>query len=436
MGFGRDFFGAATAALPQGVQLGVRGIEYAQKQKEDDRANLIAKEKLGLLKKVDKRQAKLLQMKIEDDKLNNLTKSLAKTSDPRERNNLIFQFRHTNADNERMSAATQVFDEFSIEQIKKLDGFNKIIELSKKGLKKHEEGAQAHMDRKALYTANSQDYPVEYIEYDRYFGLNDPVLNARNIAKQTADFKEDQKEAGRAQAALALGTLSVNLQHLKSVVNPKKSLASKKTLHMIDLGAKPDADRAAIINAISKFRDGMRKSEQSSEAADTVLREVFNKFGVNIGEFPSAGVASYGTLEKTAEANRQKETADQKALRLQRNDTAERQKQSYEFKKTKYKMGYLSLIPQVEENLSKVLKGYPILQGKTPEELLKVEAGHGESKPWFWFNTPGLTVANARLIHNLVKEIMGYKQAIKEIDDARNIGKGNINFNALTTTTK
>jgi len=38
MGFGRDFFGAATAALPQGVKLGIQGIEYAREKEKDARA--------------------------------------------------------------------------------------------------------------------------------------------------------------------------------------------------------------------------------------------------------------------------------------------------------------------------------------------------------------------------------------------------------------
>ena len=38
MGFGRDFFGAATAALPQGVKLGIQGIEYAREKEKDVRA--------------------------------------------------------------------------------------------------------------------------------------------------------------------------------------------------------------------------------------------------------------------------------------------------------------------------------------------------------------------------------------------------------------
>jgi len=415
MGFGRDFFGAATAALPQGVQLGIYGIENARKRKEDAR------------------EEKIFQMKLDDDKVNIFTKAIAKETNPTMVNKLIAEFRWNQKLSPRVEAMTKNIIMFNKAQLTQLDEYNDIIKevsLGKKGsTKTKEDGELAHMGRKALYRANNIEPPLEYIWWDRFFGLDDKTMVAMNVAEDARKFKADTIQAGRVQANLAFTNLN---SFLKLYADAVKSDKQKKP----SISKKPPISFPQVGKAIFQYRDGIRKSEQSSEIADRAIRGAFDKFGVDIGEFPSSGLASYGTLAKTAEANRQKETADQKALRLQRNDTAERQKQAYEFKKTKYKMGYLSLIPQVEENLSKVLKGYPILQGKTPEELLKVEAGHGESKPWFWVNTPGLSVANARLIHNLVKEIMGYKQAIKEIDDARNIGKGNINFNALTTTTK
>ena len=454
MGFGSNFFGAATAALPLGAKIGVRGIEIAQKQKEDDRANLIAKEKLGLLKKVDKRQAKLLQMKIEDDKLNNLTKSLARTSDPRERNNLIFQFRHTNADNERMSAATQVFDEFSIEQIKKLDGFNKIIELSKKGLKTHEEGAQAHMDRKALYIANSQDYPVEYIEYDRHFGLNDPVLNERNRTRQKADFKEGQKKAGMAQANLAFTNLNSFLKLYADDVKSDKQKKSKKSLRgtkgtwIQELKAR-ERD-ARVDKAIFQYRDGMKKSEQSSEIADRAIRGAFDKYGVDISKFHASGLASLETIKAESAAKRQpvstmEQIREKKAKGIalttgeeklyereynfleSRDNRADRKEkrdiEAGKLLKMKDKTGYIRLKRAARAELRILLEKHG-LDGemeKPLDNLANIKKGAGAKILPVWmtlltgYDKKGLTSGQAEEIKGLVEEIMSYNNVLSEM---------------------
>jgi|TARA_R100001530_G_scaffold131530_1_gene103266 hypothetical protein len=164
MGFGRDFFGAATKALPQGVQLGVQGIENARKRKEDAR------------------DEKIFQMKLEDDKVNIFIKALAKENDPNTTNNLIDQWRDQEL-SQREEEMTKGIMTFNSHQLKKFDEYNDIIKNASKGNGKNSfaEGAQAQMGRKALFRANKIEPPAEYTFWDRYFGLTDHVLNAKNV---------------------------------------------------------------------------------------------------------------------------------------------------------------------------------------------------------------------------------------------------------------
>ena len=269
MGFGRDFFGAATEALPLGAKIGVRGIEYAQK------------------KKVDARYEKIFQMKLEDDKVNIFIKALAKETDPNATNNLIDQWRDQEL-SQREEEMTKGIMTFNSHQLKKFDEYNDIIKNASSGNGKNSfaEGAQAQMGRKALFRANKIEPPAEYAFWDKFFGVNDAALNEKNVLR----IKNEGDIKAKAGALHIKGIAQGNLEaYMKTYTSDGSTAKAKKEA------------KSFIDSSVSAFRSASAGAGDERNTIDINLKELFKKYEIPLKGF-TTGLKSAAILEEETAA--------------------------------------------------------------------------------------------------------------------------------------
>jgi len=439
MGFGRDFFGAATAALPQGVKLGVQGIEYAREKEKDVRA------------------AQTATQASEQKTLAAIFKINSEVKDEIEASNQIAAIVETlPAGDFKDGVAT--FIPLNQEDRTKLANWRKTAQLS---LSDHDnqqavlEGGvnyEVHnivLDMKDFYRPKGRLTKPAIAQ--RIFNLSveagKPDIETQNIlirSKHDAQMIFNEAKANK-ERALIEKTKKLIANAKEGESEGLKVLLTSYISHLASTLKSMEVPQAQITEEINYFTTGQRKGTSEFEETLKFLGEdtpEIRKIIAKVKEkekhqkpitlsrkLSDVLYGKFGFRDISKATNTQIEEArlvvKQDEIDIASAKSANRLTQSAQYKATlpmflEYKGTALIALSKLLDTISTGSKhDYSELKKKSLEELSKIKEGYGK-ETGFWTNKPGITHVEAQAIQTIVKEIKSYNKKIEVWESKKN----------------